>query len=219
MYTHSQDTQQDECLVCLSPILSTPSFVHLVKPLPICRKCLNQFEIMNQSIIFHHHPLHILYYYNEFFRTLLFQYKGLYDYALKDVFLCLTQDHIMRKFRNYIIVIVPSHEEDNAKRGFVPMESIALTFSQQVFTGLYKKEKYKQSDLSYEERQKTKEKIGIRNGDMLYGKKVLIFDDVITSGSTLLACLLLVLQQQPQEVQLLVLSTRRRIEELEWKVR
>ena len=40
------------------------------------------------------------------------------------------------------------------------------------------------------------------------GKKVLILDDVITSGSTLHSCLLLVLAQEPQSVELLALSTK-----------
>lgn len=89
------------------------------------------------------------------------------------------------------------------------MESIAKTIWKNVFTGLYKKEKYKQSDLRYEDREKMKKKIGIRNGEQLKGKKVLILDDVITSGNTLSTCLSLVLLQNPQCVELLVLSTRK----------
>ena len=122
----------------------------------------------------------------------------------------------MKIFKDYIIVVAPSSEDDNAKRGFAPMETIALTFSNHVFPGLYKKEKYKQSDLSYEERQEVYKKIGIRNGELLKGKKVLIIDDVFTSGATLKACLSLVLMQQPRVVQLLVLSTKQNIEELKF---
>ncbi len=209
MYTNNQKTQSDECLICFQPILQTPSFVHFLKPLPICQKCLKQFEMIDQTIQFYHHPLYILYHYNEFFQSLLFQYKGLYDYALKDSFLCLKKDEFKTKYRDYIIVVAPSSEEDNVKRGFAPMETIALTFSQHVFTGLYKKEKYKQSDLSYAERKKVKEKIGIRNGKELSGRKVLIMDDVMTSGSTLSTCLSLVLKQEPKTVELFVLSTKK----------
>ena len=113
-----------------------------------------------------------------------------------------------------MIVVAPSSQEDNLVRGFAPMEMIAKTIHQNVFTGLYKKEKYKQSDLRYQDRKKMKEKIGIKNGKQLKGKKILIIDDVITSGNTLLTCLSLVLLQKPQCVELLVLSTKKDIEVL-----
>ena len=94
------------------------------------------------------------------------------------------------------------------------MEAIASTFSHRVFTGLYKKERYKQSELSYTERKSVQGKIEMRNGNTIKNKKVLIIDDVLTSGSTLLACLSLVLKYNPQRVELLVLSTKQNIEEL-----
>ncbi len=216
MYKDHQETQSDECLICFQPILRSLSFVHLVKHYPLCPKCLSQFERLDWHIDFHHYPLHILYAYNSFFQSLLFQYKGLYDYPLKDAFLCLDKDHFKNQYRDYIIVTAPSFEEDNVIRGFAPVPTIASTFSNQIFTGLYKTEKYKQSNLSYEERSLAKEKIGIRDGEKLKGKKVLIFDDVITSGSTLSTCLSLVLKQEPQCVELLVLASRRKKEELKF---
>lgn len=219
MYKHNQKTQSDVCLVCLSPILKNISLVNLVSEYPLCIDCLQKFELIDKTISFHHYPMHILYRYNEFFRTLLYQYKGLYDHALKDAFLCLFHDYLVSHYSKYTIIVAPSSNEDNEQRGFAPMEHIALTFSSQVFTGLFKKEKYKQSDLSYAERQKVHSKIGICNGHMLKGKKVLIIDDVITSGSTLSTCLSLVLAQEPKCVELLVLSTRKNIEELKFDER
>ena len=58
------------------------------------------------------------------------------------------------------------------------------------------------------------DKIGIHNGEELKGQKVLIIDDVITSGSTLKAIVTLVLKYEPAKVELLVLSTKRTISEL-----
>ncbi|MFQ9633361.1 MAG: ComF family protein, partial [Coprobacillus cateniformis] len=133
---------------------------------------------------------------------------GLYDHALKDAFLCLFQCEFDNQYKDYIIVVAPSSQEDNELRGFAPVETIAQTFSSQIFNGLYKKEKYKQSDLSYQERKRVARRIDIRDGEKLKGKKVLILDDVITSGSTLHSCLLLVLAQEPQSVELLALSTK-----------
>lgn len=208
MYKNNQRTQHNECLICQKKIDNRPSIVHIVQSLPLCLDCIHQFDIINKTIDFYHYPLTILYYYNTFFQSLLYQYKGLYDYALKDTFLCLFLKEFKEYYHDYIIVLAPSSLEDNKVRLFNPNEAIALTFSHNIFTGLYKKEKYKQSNLSYHERQKVKEKIGIYNGGLLTNKKVLIFDDVITSGSTLLTCLSLVESYHPQKIELFVLSTR-----------
>ena len=209
MYKKHYTKQSNDCLICFSPLLKEISIPHLLMHIPLCPSCLDQFQIIDKHINFHHYPLRILYHYNAFFRDLLFQYKGLYDYALKDAFLCLFLRQLSIRYYHYIVVVAPSSDEDNHKRGFAPMETIAYTFTKNVFVGLYKKEKYKQSDLSYAERQNVKQKIGIRHGEVLKGKKVLILDDVVTSGSTLLTCLNLVLAYQPQSVELLALSTKK----------
>lgn len=208
MHKDYSKAQSDECLICLTPLLKNISFVHLVSKMPLCQQCLEKFEIINTCIDFHHYPLTILYTYNEFFQSLLFQYKGLYDHALKDAFLCLFQSEFHNRYQDYIIVVAPSSQEDNELRGFAPVETIAQTFSNQIFNGLYKKEEYKQSDLSYQERKRVIEKINIRDGEQLKARKVLILDDVVTSGSTLYSCLLLVLAQEPKSVELLALSTK-----------
>lgn len=214
MYKHNQKTQCNGCLICLQPIYKDISFVHLVKNLPVCINCLSQFELLNLTVDFHHHPLTILYKYNEFFQSLLYQYKGLYDYALKDTFLCLLDTNLKQRYQNFIITPIPSFQDDNVLRGFAPMEEIAKTLSSQVFNGLYKKEKYKQSELSFQERKQVYRKIGIKHQEQLYHKDVLIIDDVLTSGSTMKACLDLVMTCYPRKVELLVLSTKKDQKEL-----
>lgn len=215
MYPYHQKSQHDECLICFSPLLQTISLSQLCDPMPICQRCLCQFHVLDWHMTFHHYPLRILYEYNDFFKTLLFQYKGLYDYALKDVFLCLYAHELKQRYHDYTIVVAPSHQQDNQQRGFAPMETLAKTFSKQVFDGLYKKERYKQSASSYSLRKAAEEKIEIVHKEQLKGKKVLIFDDVITSSATLQTCLSLVESCQVQCIELLVLSTKRTFEEIQ----
>lgn len=206
MHLFDSKTQQ-ECLICFQDLHKDISLIHFVKDLPVCLSCLKKFEIVDHTISFHHYPLRILYSYNQFFQSLLYQYKGLYDLALKDAFLCLFIDELKEKYKEYIIVVAPSSSKSNELRGFAPMKEIALTIHKQVFLGLYKKEDYKQSDLSYDQRKKVKDKIGIRNKEMLNGKKVLIIDDVITSSATLKTCLDLVKTCHPICIEMLVLSS------------
>ncbi|MCD7809085.1 MAG: hypothetical protein LUH02_07065 [Erysipelotrichaceae bacterium] len=215
MYQRNQKPQYDECLICNTPLLKDMSLTHLMRDFPVCKRCMQQFQIIDWHLDFHHHPMRILYQYDEFFKTLLFQYKGLYDIALKDTFLCMYDHELSHTYKNFIIAVVPSASSDNQIRGFAPMATIASSFSSHVFTGLYKKEDYKQSNYSYEQRKEVIDKIGIRYGESLSNKSILILDDVITSGSTLLACLKLIESYHPQKIEFLVLSTNQTLEQIQ----
>lgn len=215
MYKKDQTTQYDECLICHTPLLKDISLTHLLQPMPLCNECMQKFQIINLNLDFHHHPMRILYQYDDFFKTLLFQYKGLYDIALKDSFLCLYNQEIIQQFKNYIICVTPSNIHENSVRGFAPMATIASGFSHQVFTGLYKKIDYKQSNYTYEQRKDVINKIGIRHGEILTKKKVLILDDVLTSSSTMFACLKLVEKYKPESIEFLILSTNQTKEQIQ----
>ena len=65
---------------------------------------------------------------------------------------------------------------------FVLNVEIVKTFSQHIFTGLYKKEDYKQT--KQKDRSQVKKILSIKEGNLLYKKNVLVFDDVITSSNT-----------------------------------
>lgn len=207
MYKYHISPKQDECLICFKPLNKHISLAHLTFHYPLCISCINKFESIDHTILFHHYPLRILYKYNEFFKSLLYQYKGLYDLALKESFLCLYKKELKNKYHSYVIVVAPSSTIDNKARGFRPMEQIALTISDNVFTGLYKTKDYKQSNLSYEERLESKSYISIINKEYLYDKKVLILDDVITSSSTMGACLHLIKACHPLSIEILVLAS------------
>ncbi|MGF0144335.1 ComF family protein [Sharpea azabuensis] len=152
--------------------------------------------------------LTILYRYNAFFQTLLFRYKGQYDYELRNAFIVSDQRFLSDYYRSHVIVVAPSDDIANKKRGFIPTAGIASSFSSNIFTGLYKKSPFKQAEQSFEGRQKIKDVIDIKNGEVLRKKKVLLFDDVITSGSTFEKCLDLVCHYHPASIEIVILATR-----------
>lgn len=200
-----QNTPKRQCTLCLKPLYAQASLYHVLYHPQICISCLQQFDILNSYGTVSHYSVRILYTYNDFFKQLIYQYKGLYDYALKDVFLDSFQEELKRRYRNYLVVVVPSSVGDNEKRGFVPNEEIVKTFAKHIFIGLYKDKEYKQT--SQVDRTKVKKVMAIREGEMLRGKKILLFDDVITSGSTIQACIDLVKKYQPKAIEVLVLAT------------
>lgn len=193
-----------QCLICHQELdIETNLFYYLYHP-SLCQQCIQQFEVIDLHLTLQHYPLHILYEYNDFFRKNLYQYKALDDYALKTAFFNSFPE-LKRKYRKYIVVIIPSSKEDNTRRGFCPNEELVKTFSQHIFTGLYKSQKYKQT--KQKDRTKIKKVLKIKDGYLLTGQKVLIFDDVMTSSNTLQAAIQLVENYHPKKIELLVLSS------------
>ena len=110
------------------------SLFHLLYPRSLCLDCLSKFEVVSQKTHLLGYSTYVLYKYNDFFRTTLYQYKALDDYALKDVFL-ENFPELKKVYKNDTIVIIPSSQKDNVRRGFCPNEEIVKTISKNIFTG------------------------------------------------------------------------------------
>ena len=199
-----RNNQKRQCLICFNEINRIPSLYHLIYLPSLCLHCLNQFELYNECHLYQGYPLTILYYYNDFFKKTLFQYKGQGDYALKDAFFNAFLN-LKYKYRKHLIVTVPSSKKDNQKRQFNPNEMLVKNFSNNIFTGLYKTNDYKQTTQT--NRALVKEIIKIENGKQLYNQDVLIFDDVITSGNTITTCIKIVESYHPKSITLLVMAS------------
>ena len=200
MYSRYQNNQ---CLICFDDLHHSISLFHLLYHPSICLACLKSFDVIEKTLNFQGYSLTILYRYNDFFKKLLFQYKGLYDYALKDAFLQSFKSELKVKYQHYIIAVVPSNED--TKRGFYPNVELVKTFSQNIFLGLYKKKDYKQT--SQKDRSLIHKVIDIEDGHLLTNQKVLLFDDVITSGYTIQSCIYQIEKYHPKSIEILVLAT------------
>ena len=106
---------------------------------------------------------------------------------------------LQRRYKDYLIVVAPSASKANVVRGFAPNQAIAMTIHSHVFNGLYKKVDYKQSDQSYTQRAGIRDVIGLRGGAFLKNRKILLLDDVMTSGETIKTCLELIEKEKPQK--------------------
>ncbi len=200
-----QSNKNGQCLICFGCLDDDYDLYSLLCHPVICQKCLHSFQRYNHSVAIDSYQVTILYYYNDFFRNLLFGYKGKYDYALRDAFLNSYRPTLKKKYHNHVVVVVPSSNHDNKVRGFCPNQAIATTFSANVFTGLYKKTNYKQT--SQKDRSKVKKILAINQGEQLENRKILLFDDVITSASTIKAAIDLIRQYSPASIEVLVLAS------------
>lgn len=173
----------NRCLVC-NEILQD-NFNSIFSNNKMCYSCFNKLKIRNKKFKIKGVNGLVLYYYNDFFKDVLFRYKGCYDYILKDIFLEYNLEKLKRKYKGYTLVLAPSNKDSEEKRNFNHLESIFLSLNMPIIKCFKKIKKWKQSDHKYEERANIQNVIKI-DKSMLNGvKRVLIVDDVLTSGSTI----------------------------------
>ena len=170
--------------------------------LPICNKCeeiikkheinLTNKELFNTNIeikkIF-------IYKYDDIIRDLLINYKfNNYSY-LADTFAYLIKNNkkMFGILKSYDIIIpVPLHKKRLLERGYNQTELIAKKLGIKVETNcLIKIKNIKpQSTKNAEERKKDiKNTYILKNEEKIKGKKVLLFDDIYTTGSTANECI------------------------------
>jgi competence protein ComFC len=163
------------------------------------------------NVIDCHERLHglkiwFLYDYESTMRQRLFQFKGLYDFELRSIFLERMIDFIRWKYKNCVFVPAPSSVEDDQKRGFPHLCAMLDYFKIPYETLIQKQHHFKQANLSKEERNKVGQKLCIIDGHRLYQKRIVLFDDVFTTGSTLLAMQHLIKPFKPKSIEAFVLA-------------
>lgn len=180
----------------------------LIKNRMICQKCYNGFELINKKEYINGIEVRYLYDYNEFLKKNIYLLKGCYDIELKDMFLDRWKYILRLIYKGYLLVPVPSYFESDNKRGFNHVEEIFSSLKLISNKCLKKTKDIKQANLSKKQREKIDKVLIIENGEILKGKKVLIVDDIYTTGSTLNACINLVRKYYPKVLKCLILCKK-----------
>jgi competence protein ComFC len=144
--------------------------------------------------------------YESTMRQRLVQYKGLNDFELRSIFLERMIHWIRWKYKGHIFVPAPSSLEDDLQRGFSHLTAILDYFNLPSMPLVQKQYHFKQASLSKEERSQVHQKLKVIDGNRLYHKRVVLFDDVMTTGSTLLAMSELIKPFKPKSIEALVIA-------------
>lgn len=176
------------CPLCFQDIMIHQDFFHWLKQdALICGDCRKQLIEVNTDRKLEDINIHILYEYNDFLENLLFQYKEGLDVVLAPVFFHEFIKELKQRYRGYTILMMPSSIEKLQERGFLPLEDMLKELDLPKISPFYKTENRKQSTLSYEDRQLISNIICLKQDVKLPKRKVLLVDDVCTTGATLKA--------------------------------
>ena len=193
------------CKVCGKDYFDKSSFIG---ESPVCIKCFNEFKVCEEVILVNNVKIKVLYYYEDFFRNLIYLFKGCGDYEFKDAFLTYFVKELNLKYHDYYIVPAPSNLEDDEKRGYNHVEEIFSCLKMPQMKLLKKNKYFKQSDRNKEEREGVKNDISLATNEPLINKKILLVDDIVTTGSTITACYELIETLHPKKIKVLCLAKK-----------
>ncbi len=180
------------------------SFIH--KNEYLCGNCRELFAPKFINFNVKDYKALALYEYDETIKTYLYQFKGCYDYELYPVFLYQYINEIRLLYLGYTVIPIPSYEEENEERGFNHVEEIFSLLRLPTLKILEKTEKFKQAKNTAKEREGIKDFLKVKEKVDLSDKKVLLVDDVYTTGSTMKTAIDLVEKLHPKDIKILVMS-------------
>ena len=186
----------------------------------ICKKCeinLKEYEInlIRKNDEYYTKSMHI-YRYEGVIRNKIIDYKFNNKAYLYKTFLelILKNKKVCGFLKNYDIIIpVPIHKKRKLKRGYNQTELIARFVAKNTHLKLEKNVLLKknnvemQSSLSKERRkQNVKNAFYIKNAERIRNKSVLIFDDIYTTGSTVLECAKVLSNENVKQIGVLTIA-------------
>lgn len=154
--------------------------------------------------------------YEDIIRKLILQYKFNDKSYLYKTFceIIVNNKKVFDFIKSYDIIIpVPIHKKRMGERGYNQSELITREITKKLSIKMYKdvlikiKNNKVQSTLKRKEREEnTKNVYKLINSEKINNKKVLIFDDIYTTGATVKACIVEIKKANPSKIGILTLA-------------
>lgn len=198
-------TKKPVCKICFKQIKRKGLLTFFAKDPPLCESCFRSLNFNFETSKFCGCKITSLAEYKPPLSNLLIQYKENRDVELSGVFLSYYSKFLRIKYLGYSIVLVPSSPSKIKEREFDHLEIIFKNMNLPILKILVKKDGNEQKKNSLTERKNVYKYIKLTKGNIIEGKKILLVDDVITTGSTLKACLNLLEKQNPKKIEILTI--------------
>ena len=147
-----------------------------------------------------------IYRYDEKIQALLYQFKGCFDFELLNIFFERFSRELSLRYRDYVLVPVPSYKEDDDIREFNHVEEMFKMLNLPMRKMIAKTKRIKQATSSAKRRKAIKDCLELTDNSDLSKYKILLVDDVHTTGSTLKACIHLIEKLHPKKIEVLVMA-------------
>lgn len=172
----------------------------------ICPKCQDELNPRFISYKVDNYKALAVYEYTPFIKNIIYLYKGCFDYELNETFLNLYIKEIKIRFHGYKIIPIPSYIEDDKKRGFNHVLEAFKKVGLEVLPIIEKTAHQKQADQTAKKRKEIGKYLALKEKINLENTKVLIVDDIYTTGSTMRATINMIERLNPKDIKVLVLA-------------
>ena len=197
------------CLICFKKVNITDFCRLFNAEIPICQACQTEMEPKFIGFSVDGHKATSIYDYNPFIRKLIYQYKGCYDYELHKVFLDRYAKEIKLRYFDYVVIPIPSYKNEDEEREFNHVVETFKSLGINMLNIIEKTEKHKQAVSTFNQRKEVYKYLELNSHPDLSKKKVLIVDDVYTTGSTIKAAIHLIEKLNPKKIDVLVVAKTR----------
>ena len=139
-------------------------------------------------------------------RELIYQFKGCYDIELGNIFFEQYIKYIRYKYAGYYLVPMPSYYKDDIRREYNHVTEAFISLKLPYLHIIEKIDEYKQSDQRYKDRINIAKHLKVSDLEKVKNKKILLIDDVVTTGSTLKAAISLLRKGHPKDIKILTIA-------------
>lgn len=153
----------------------------------LCESCRQQMDLHPIDLNLSGLKVHSLYVYDGLARQMIIQYKESCDEALFPLFLWPQIGWLTKRYPGAVLVPMPSRAANRAKRGFDTVELLFSVLPLPQAQLLEKTDGPDQKDLHLRQRGMIRSMMRIKDGVRIPEGDLLLVDDIVTSGQTLLA--------------------------------
>ena len=176
------------------------------KNIHVCDSCFKKYNAQFKEFKINNVKGVAIYDYDESIRELIYRFKGCYDIELGSLFLEQYILLIRYKYMGYHLLPVPSYYKDDIRREFNHVIEAFNIMKLPYLNIIEKSDEYKQAEQKKEDRKNIKYHLKLSDLEKVRNKKILIVDDVVTTGSTLKACIDLIRGGHPKCIKILTIA-------------